>query len=546
VANSEPRILAGVPGQYDAIIVGGGHNGLATAAYLGRAGLKTLVLEQREVLGGAAVSEHPWPGYTVSTLSYVLSLMPPEVIRELELHRHGLTLYPLAADYYVPFPDGSHLLLTKDPAQAKAEIGKFSKKDADVWPEFSAYLAKIAQLVRPLLLMTPPAVGAKSPQDLLELARFAWKLKGLDVKSTGDFVKVMTLSVAELLDEWFESPQVKAARCVSGAIGTYGGPYTPGTAYVLLHHYIGEIDGQMAEWAFVRGGTGAVSQAIADDAVEHGAEIRTGARVGRILVDSNHAVGVTLTDGIELRARAVVSNAHPKITFCELVEADQLPPDFVRAIDRYKTRSGTVKVNLALGEVPRFDGLAPEDSMTAARSFIQLCDSMEYLERAFDDAKYGRPSAAPYSDGVLPTIVDDSLSPTDKHLMSCFTQYVPASWSQAPHRDELEAYADRVVDGYARFARNLKGAIEHRQVLGPYDMEQEYGLIGGNIMHGDLTLDQLFSWRPVAGYANYRTPIQGLYLCGSGTHPGGGISGINGRNASREILKDFKRRRTQK
>jgi len=535
-----------MPAEYDAIIVGGGHNGLATAAYLGRAGLKTLVLERRDVIGGAAVSEHPWPGYTVSTLSYVLSLMPPEVIRELELHRHGLTLYPLAADYYVPFPDGSHLLLTKDATQARGEIAKFSKKDADVWPAFSAYLAKIAQLVRPLLLMTPPAVGAKSPQDLLELARFAWKLKGLDVKTTGDFVKVMTLSVAELLDEWFESPQVKAARCVSGAIGTYGGPYTPGTAYVLLHHYIGEIDGQMAEWAFVRGGTGAVSQAIADDATEHGAEIRTGARVGRILVEGGRAVGVALTDGTEVRARAVISNAHPKITFCELVEANQLPPDFVRAIDRYKTRSGTVKVNLALGEIPRFDGLEPEDSMTAARSFIQLCDSMEYLEHAFDDAKYGRPSAAPYSDGVLPTIVDDSLAPTNKHLMSCFTQYVPASWSQAPHRDELEAYADRVVDGYARFARNLKGAIEHRQVLGPYDMEQDYGLVGGNIMHGDLTLDQLFSWRPVAGYADYRTPIKDLYLCGSGTHPGGGISGINGRNASREILKDLKRPRSRK
>ncbi len=539
---SRPRILAGVPAQYDAIIVGGGHNGLATAAYLGRAGLTTLVLERRGVLGGAAVSEHPWAGYTVSTLSYVLSLMPPEVIRELELRRHGLTLYPLAADYYVPFPDGSHLLLTKDAAQAKAEIGKFSNKDAEVWPVFSDYLAKIARLVRPLLLMTPPAVGAKTPADLLELARFAWKLKGLDVKSTGDFVKVMTLSVAELLDEWFESPQVKAARCVSGAIGTYGGPYTPGTAYVLLHHYIGEIDGQMAEWAFVRGGTGAVSQAIADDATEHGAEIRTGARVGRILVEGGRAVGVALTDGTEVRARAVISNAHPKITFCDLVESSQLPPDFVRAIERYKTRSGTVKVNLALGELPRFDGLAPEDSMTAARSFIQLCDSMEYLERAFDDAKYGRPSGAPYSDGVLPTIVDDSLAPKDKHLMSCFTQYVPASWSAAPHRAELEAYADRVVDGYARFARNLKGAIEHRQVLGPYDMEQEYGLVGGNIMHGDLTLDQLFSWRPVAGYADYRTPIKGLYLCGSGTHPGGGISGINGRNASREILKDLRRR----
>src|SRR5579864_3265379 len=536
-------ILGRVPAEYDAIIIGGGHNGLATAAYLGRAGLKTLVLERRAVLGGAAVSEHPWPGYTVSTLSYVLSLMPPEVINELELRRHGLTMYPLAADYYVPFPDGSHLLLTKDPAQARAEIARFSKKDAEAWPAFSAYLAKIARLVRPLLLMTPPAVGSKSPADLLELARFGWKLKGMDVRMAGDFVKVMTLSVAELLDEWFESPQVKAARCVSGAIGTYGGPYTPGTAYVLLHHYIGEIDGQMAEWAFVRGGTGGVSEAIAADAREHGAEIRTSSPVGRVRVEDGQAVGVALEDGTECRARAVISNAHPKITFCELVESTQLPPDFVRAIDRYKTRSGTVKVNLALAEPPHFNGLAAEESLTAARSFIQLCDSMEYLEHAFDDAKYGRASAAPYSDGVLPTIVDDSLAPTDKHLMSCFTQYVPASWSAAPHRDELEAFADRVVDGYARFAPNLKTAIEHRQVIGPYEMEQEYGLVGGNIMHGDLTLDQLFSWRPVAGYADYRTPIKNLYLCGSGTHPGGGISGINGRNASREILKDLKRRR---
>ena len=530
-----------MPAAYDAIIVGGGHNGLATAAYLGRAGCKTLVLERRQVLGGAAVSEHPWPGYTVSTLSYVLSLMPPEVIRELELHRHGLTLYPLAADYYVPFPDGSHLLLTKDPRQAHDEIARFSKKDAEAWPEFSAYLARIARLVRPLLLMTPPAVGAKSPADLLELARFAWKLKGLDVQGTADFVKVMTLSVAELLEEWFESPQVKAARCVSGAIGTYGGPYTPGTAYVLLHHYIGEIEGQMAEWAFVKGGTGAVSEAIAADARQHGAEIRTGTTVSRIRVQAGRAVGVALADGTELSSRIVISNAHPKLTFCDLVETKELPAAFVRAIDRYKTRSGTVKVNLALAEPPRFTGLSDADSGTAARSFIQLCDSMEYLEQAFDDAKYGRPSARPYSDGVLPTMVDDSLAPSGKHIMSCFTQYVPASWSSAPHRSEIEAYADRVVEGYGRFAPNLPDAIEHRQVLGPYDMEQEYGLVGGNIMHGDLTLDQLFSWRPVAGYADYRTPIKELYMCGSGTHPGGGISGINGRNASREILKDFKR-----
>lgn len=529
-----------MPPQYDAIVIGGGHNGLACAAYLGRAGLKTLVLERRTVLGGAAVSEHPWPGYTVSTLSYVLSLMPPEVIAELELRRHGLTLFPLAADYYVPFPDGSHLLLTKDAAQAKAEIARFSKKDAEAWPKFSAYLAKIATLVRPLLLMTPPAVGSKMPGDLLELARFSWKLKGLTVKSTGDFVKVMTLSVAELLDEWFESPQVKAARCVSGAIGTYGGPYTPGTAYVLLHHYIGEIDGQMAEWAFVRGGTGAVSEAIADDAREHGADIRTNAPVMKVLVENGRAIGVALEDGTEIRARAVVSNAHPKVTFCQLVEARHLPQDFLLAIDRYKSRSGTVKINLALGEPPRFSGLGSEESALAARSFIQLCDSVEYLERAFDDAKYGKPSSGPYSDGVLPTMVDESLAPAGKQLMSCFTQYVPASWAKAAHREELEAYADRVIDGYARFAPNLKTAVEHRQVIGPFEMEQEYGLVGGNIMHGDLTLDQLFSWRPVAGYADYRTPVKGLYLCGSGTHPGGGISGINGRNASREILKDVK------
>src|SRR5256712_8998495 len=321
LANSTAAILRRMPAEYDAIIVGDGHNGLAAAAYLGRAGLKTVVLERRGVLGGAAVSEHPWPGYTVSTLSYVLSLMPPEVIRELELHRHGLTLYPLAADYYVPFPDGSHLLLTKDAGQAKAEIGKFSRKDADAWPVFSEYLAKIARVVRPLLLMTPPAVGAKSPADLMELARFAWKLKGLDVKSTGDFVKVMTPSVAELLDEWFESPQVKAARSVSGAIGTYGGSYIPGTARGLLRPSISEVDGQMAEWAFVPGGPGAVSEAITADARAHGAEIRTGARVGRVLVENGRAVGVALVDGTELRARAVVSNAHPQITVCELVAA---------------------------------------------------------------------------------------------------------------------------------------------------------------------------------------------------------------------------------
>jgi phytoene dehydrogenase-like protein len=532
-----------VPQTYDAIVVGAGHNGLVTAAYLGRAGLKTLLLERRQVVGGAAVSQHPWPGYTVSTLSYVLSLMPPEIIDDLELRRHGLHLYPMAADYYVPFPDGSHLLLTKDDAQAQAQIRRLSPKDAEAWPRFNAYLARVARVFRPLLGMTPPRLGAKSPRDLLDLARLGWRMKGLDVKGTADLVKVMTLSVAELLDEWFESAQVKAARCVSGAIGTYGGPFTPGTAYVLLHHYIGEVDGQMAEWAFVRGGTGALCEAIAADAREHGAEIRTGVSVLRILAGPAGATGVALSDGTELHARVVISNAHPKLTFCDLVEPALLPEDFMTAIRRYKSRSGTVKVNLALGELPRFKGLSDADSALASRSFIQLCHSVEYLERAFDDAKYGRPSVAPYSDGVIPSVVDDSLAPAGKHLMSCFTQYVPASWSAEPHQEELESYADRVVEGYARFAPNLPSAVEYREVIGPHEMETEYGLVGGNIMHGDLTLDQLFSFRPVAGYADYRTPVKRLYLWGAGTHPGGGISGINGRNAAREILRDWKRRR---
>jgi phytoene dehydrogenase-like protein len=532
-----------VPQTYDAIVIGAGHNGLVTAAYLGRAGLKALILERRPVVGGAAVSQHPWPGYTVSTLSYVLSLMPPEIIRDLELRRHGLRLYPMAADYFVPFPDGSHLLLTKDEAQAQAQIRRFSVKDAEAWPRFNAYLAGVARVFRPLLDMTPPALGAKSPGDLIDLALLGWKMKGLDVKGTANLVKVMTLSVADLLDEWFESPQVKAARCVSGAIGTYAGPYTPGTAYVLLHHYIGEVDGQMAEWAFVRGGTGALCEAIAADAREHGAEIRTGVSVARILAGPGGATGVALNDGTELRSRVVISNAHPKLTFCDLLEPALLPDAFLTAIRRFKSRSGTVKVNLALGELPRFKGLPEADSALASRSFIQLCHSMEYLERAFDDAKYGRPSAGPYSDGVIPSVVDDSLAPAGKHLMSCFTQYVPASWSERPHQQELDSYADRVVEGYARFAPNLPSAIEHREVIGPYEMETEYGLVGGNIMHGDLTLDQLFSFRPVAGYADYRTPIKRLYLCGSGTHPGGGISGINGRNAAREILRDWRQQR---
>jgi phytoene dehydrogenase-like protein len=528
---------------YDALVVGAGHNGLVCAAYLARAGLRPLVLERRPVIGGASVTETPWPGYRVSSLAYVVSLLRPEIVRQLDLPRFGYHAWEVAPDYFVPFPDRRHLFIWADPERTVTEIGRFSASDATAYPAFDAHLARMANLIRPLLAVTPPHIGSRRPRDLLDQARLVWKLRGLGAQGAADLVRLLGQSVSDLLDDWFESEQVKAALVTQGAIGTYGAPSMPGTAYILLHHWMGELNGHLGSWGVVRGGMGAVSEALASAARAHGAEIRVEAPVDRIVVRDGRATGVVLASGEELDAPIVISSAHPQVTFSQLLDGADLPAEFVAALGRYRSRSGTVKINLAIGELPDFVAVPGREIGPQHSGAIELCPSVAYLERAFDDAKWGQASAAPYAEGVIPTVYDSTIAPPGKHQLQLFCQYVPASWAGEEHGTELEAFADRVIDGLTELAPNLRGAIEHRQVIGPYEMEREYGLVGGNIMHGELSLEQFFAWRPVPGWADYRTPVAGLYLCGSGTHPGGGVMGASGRNAARVILGSHGRRR---
>jgi phytoene dehydrogenase-like protein len=528
----------------DAIVVGGGHNGLTCAAYLAKAGMKPLVLERRGLVGGAAVTEEPWPGFRVSSLSYVQSLMPPRIIRELELPKRGYRVYPMGP-YFMGFEDGSGIVMHEEPALRHAEMARFSKKDADRYDEFVEWKDGLAQVVRHLLWMTPPKLGSRSLPDLLDQLRFAWKLRGLGGRGVADLTRIMTMSAADLLDDWFESDRIKVGLSIDGIIGTWAGPYEPGTAYVLLHHEIGTVDDEASAagiggWGFVEGGMGAVSQNLAEAVVEYGGSVRTDAPVARILANGA-ASGVVLETGEEIRAPIVISNAHPQITFLRLLDRSQLPGEFVSDIEAYDTRSGTVKVNLAISELPDFRSHPGKNLQPHHTGAIELAHSMDYLQRAFEDARQGRGSEKPYCDGVIASTLDHTLAPEGMHIFSMFAQWVPEAWHAEPHRDEVEAFADRLIDGYTELAPNLKGSIVHRQVISPYDMEHEYGLIGGNIFHGELTLNQLFHMRPAAGYANYRTPIRGLYQCGSSTHPGGGVTGLPGRNAAREILRDRRR-----
>ena len=530
--------------DYDAIVVGGGHNGLACAAYLGRAGLKPLVLERRGIVGGAAVTEEPWPGYRVSTLSYVVSLLLPDVVRELQLERHGYRVWEMTPDYFVPFPDGRHIMVWADAERNAREFARFSAHDARAYAAFDDFLSRMAVLLRPLLTMTPPPVGARGPGGLADQGRLAWHFRSLGAKGVGELVKLMTQSTADLLDDWFESAEVKTALCSQGAIGAWAGPYTPGTAYVLLHHWMGEINGHLGAWGVVRGGMGAVSDALAAAAREHGAEIRTSTAVARVITEDGpggaRAVGVVTAAGEELRAPVIVGAIHPQTLLLDLVPPTVLPDDVLTGMRRFRSRSGTVKVNLAVGELPDFTAYPGTTAGPQHGGTIEICHSMGYLEDAWDDAKAGRPSARPYSEVVIPTLYDDSIAPPGKHILHCFAQYVPASWADGPHEAEVEAFADRLIDEMTALAPNLRGSIEHRQVIGPFEMEREYGLVGGCIHHGDLSLDQLFSWRPLPGYADYRSPVRGLYLCSAGTHPGGGVMAIAGRNAAREIVADLR------
>jgi phytoene dehydrogenase-like protein len=529
---------------YDAIVVGGGHNGLVAAAYLARSGARTLVLEGRHKTGGAATTEAPWPDapeYQVTRLSYVMSLLPPTIISELDLPRHGYKIYPMGP-YYQAFPDGGSIKLYADDARRNHdEVSKWSKKDADAMPLWDAWLEGLADILGPLLLTVPPAIGSHRPRDLAGTLRLAWRHRGLDVRTIADVTRLMTMSIADLLDDWFESPQVKGALAVNGVIGTWAGPYSPGTAYVMAHHSIGDVgDGHLGNWGFADGGMGGVSAAIESAARAHGAQVRIGARVARVLVAGDRAVGVVLENGEEIRAQVVVSTLHPRTAFLEQVGAEYLPDDFVSDIEHWKSRSGVVKINLALAELPDFIADPGSQLQEHHTGSVEMAPTMEYIERAFTDAREGRPAQFPFSDGVIPTTFDTKLCPEGRHIMSLFTQWVPEHWNTEPHTEELEAYADRMIECYNELAPNFKASILHRDIVGPYQLEHEYGLIGGNIFHGELSLEQLFHMRPAPGYADYRTPLRGLYYGSSATHAGGGVCGIPGWQAARAAIADQK------
>jgi phytoene dehydrogenase-like protein len=529
---------------YDAIVIGGGHNGLVAAAYLARSGAKTVVLEGRHKTGGAATTEAVWPDapeFKVTRLSYVMSLLPPTIIKELDLDRHGYKIYPMGP-YYQAFPEGGSIKLYADDAKRNHEsVSKWSKKDADAMPQWDAWLAGLADVLGPLLLTVPPAIGSRKPRDLAGTLKLAWRHRGLDVRTIADVTRLMTMSIADLLDDWFESPQVKGALAVNGVIGTWAGPYEPGTAYVMAHHSIGDVgDGHLVNWGFQEGGMGAVSSAIESAARENGAEVRINAPVARVLIEGGKAVGVVLANGDEIRAKVVVSTLHPKTAFLEQVGRENLPADFTTDIERWKSRSGVVKINLALAELPDFIADPGSQLQEHHTGSVEMAPTMEYIERAFQEARDGKAAVRPFSDGVIPTAFDKTLSPEGTHIMSLFTQWVPADWNEEPHAAELEAYADRMIDCYNELAPNFKGSILHRDIVGPYQMEHEYGLIGGNIFHGELSLEQLFHMRPAPGFADYRTPVGGLYYGSSATHAGGGVCGIPGWQAARAAIADRK------
>jgi phytoene dehydrogenase-like protein len=519
--------------NYDVIVIGGGHNGLVCAAYLARAGRKVLVLERRHVLGGAAVTEEIHSGFKYSVASYVVSLLRPEIIRELDLPTHGLEILPLDGTF-TPMPDGDYLWRVNDHARTRREIARHSKLDAEAYEEYGKAMVDMGRFVKPILTMTPPDPTSLNPRGLRDLLSIARRFRALSAADQYNQVQLMTMSATDFLDQWFETDVLKATMAASGIIGTFLGVRSPGTAYVLLHHYMGEIDGAFRSWGLSRGGTGAISLAIAEAARAAGAEIRTEAAVSRILVTGRAASGVVLENGDEIHARTIASSVDPNLTFLQMVGADQLPGDFVEDVRRYKFRGSSGKVNLALDALPDFTCLRGEGPHL--RGAISISPTVDYMERAYDDAKYGRYSRKPYIDIVIPSLTDPSVAPAGKHVMSCFVQYAPYHLKEGSWDDHRDAFGDTVIDTIAEYAPNIKDIILHRQVLTPLDIERQFGLTEGNIFQGELTLEQLFFLRPAPGWAQYRTPLRNLYMCGSATHPGGGIMGAPGRNAARRIL----------
>lgn len=528
---------------FDIVIIGAGHNGLTCAGYLARAGLRVKVVERRGVVGGAAVTEEFHPGFRNSVCSYVVSLLNPKVIRELELARYGLEIIDRDSGSYSALPGGKHLLLSRDMETAKREIGKFSNRDASAYEAFDREIVAMAEVLREIALETPPNLGG-GWHDLWRALKLGNRLRRLSAQQQGAFAELMTMSIGDYLDRWFESDPIKGDLGFEGIVGNMVSPYHPGSAYVLLHHAFGEVNGRTAAWGHAKGGMGAITQAMARSAQAHGADVETGAPVKEVIVEAGQARGVVLEDGRAIHARGVVANTNPKLLFLKLMDPTLLSADFRRRMEGWRCRSGTFRMNVALSELPRFaslDGKRDEDFL---RGTINICPSLAYIEAAYDDARALGWARQPIVSMCIPSLLDDTLAPTGCHVASLFCQHFNPHLPDGRTWDDVrEEVADLIIEAVDQYAPNFKRSVVGRQVLSPLDLEREFALVGGDIFHGALHLDQIYSLRPAAGYADYRTPIAGLYLCGSGAHPGGGVSGLPGHNAAREILKDYRKRR---
>jgi phytoene dehydrogenase-like protein len=523
-------------GDYDAIVVGAGHNGLVTACYLARAGLRVLVLERRYLVGGACVTEEVFPGFRVSTAAYVASLFRPEIARDLRLRDYGFTVLPRQPSSFTPLPDGRSLLLGADPARDRAEIAKFSARDAERYPQYEAMLERVAAFVEPTLTMTPPDLLRPGLRGLWQLLGLRRALRRLG-PSASEVVEVLTGPARAVLDRWFESVELKATLATDAVIGAMASPSTPGTAYVLLHHVMGETEGRRGVWGYVRGGMGGLAEALAAAARDLGVAIRCDAEVRQILVDRGRVRGVVLAGGDVYRAPIVASNADAHVTFRRLVDPRALPPEFLAAVDRISYESASLKINVALAELPSFRACPGSAPGPQHRGTIHVCPDLDYIERAHDDAKYGQPSRRPVLECTIPSVVDPTVAPPGQHLMSIFVQYAPYALRGATWDELGEPFADRCFALLDEYAPNFRGAVLARQVLTPLDLERTFGLTGGNIFQGAMIPGQLFSFRPLPGHTGYGSPVRGLYLCGAATHPGGGVMGAPGWNAAREILR---------
>ncbi len=527
--------------RYDAVVIGGGHNGLVNAAYLAKAGLKVLVLERRHILGGATLTEEIVPGFKFSVFSYVVSLLRPEIIRELELPKHGLEILPL--DGTITPLDDDYLWRVNDHGKTVRELRRWSLNDAEVYEEYGTLMAEMGRFIKPILAVPPPDTGKINPREWLPLAGLAKGFKDLPQKMQTTFIQLMTMSAADFLEQWFETEPLKATMSASGIIGTFQGPRSPGTAYVLLHHYMGEIDGAFRAWGVPRGGTGSVAYAIASAALAEGVEIRTEAGVQEIKTQGGRAVGLILSSGEEIEADVVMSSLDSRQTFINLLPESALDPSFRQEVMRFKYRGSSGKVNLALSGLPEL--ACKPGAGEWLRGAISFSPSLDYMERAYDDAKYGRASSRPYIDCIMPTLVDPTMAPPGKHVMSCFVQYAPYHLADGEPWDDAkrEAFGQNVIDTLEERFPKIRSMIEGYQFVTPKDIEDITGLSEGNIFAGELSLEQLFFNRPVPGWARYRTPVANLWMCGSATHPGGGIMGAPGRIAALEYLKEKKRGR---